>query len=551
MSELRVDATAVLVCTPGEATSEALLARLRDVDPGIRWHVASAPEEPLPAPVAGADAVVYAAGARGDGGRPDLEDASAWLHRVASAAIPHAVVLSSAQAFVPSERHPGLVTERQTVPGRRSHPVAGRWRDLEDLARRCLEDSSTRLTLLRPAAMPVRGGRDLFSRLLAGRVAVTLPGHDPTLQLMTPEDVAAAICRTVRSRRPGLFHLAPAGAVSLRHALRRCSVVRLPIPRLLQAAVRGALTRMGRSGPASQLDYIRYDWTVSGAAAARELGFAPSHGSYEALRRLRRTTGAAPVDDFPDEGDDPYGMDKAYIGARSRTLFRFLHDVYWRIELAGLEHVPRHGPVVLVGTHRGFFPWDGIMMLYAMVRNLGRYPRFMIHPGLLKFPFLFDFFRKLGGVLACRENADEVLARGGMLGVFPEGVRGAFRRYADAYTLDSFGSAEYVRAAWRHGATIVPFVTVGSAESMPIVGRIESRRWRRYALWPYIPVTPTLLPVPLPAKWHTRFLPALAPDSETSGAAEQASAEIRSRMQAAVDEILSRRRSVLYGNVFD
>ena len=68
----------------------------------------------------------------------------------------------------------------------------------------------------------------------------------------------------------------------------------------------------------------------------------------------------------------------------------FLHNVWWRVEIAGLDHVPRQGPAVLVGVHRGFMPFDGTMLLFDMVKRLGRYPRFLAHPTLLKEVFLSD-----------------------------------------------------------------------------------------------------------------------------------------------------------------
>jgi 1-acyl-sn-glycerol-3-phosphate acyltransferase len=124
----------------------------------------------------------------------------------------------------------------------------------------------------------------------------------------------------------------------------------------------------------------------------------------------------------PQSTLDRFGMDRGFIDSQGRTLFHFLAKYYWRIETKGLEHVPRHGPAVLVGNHRGFMPWDAIMVLHLIVRNANRVPRFLTHPGLLKFRLIADFVTRLGGVLACRENADLVLAADEILGVLPEGV---------------------------------------------------------------------------------------------------------------------------------
>jgi 1-acyl-sn-glycerol-3-phosphate acyltransferase len=195
------------------------------------------------------------------------------------------------------------------------------------------------------------------------------------------------------------------------------------------------------------------------------------------------------------------------------------------------------------------------MALYALVQRVGRIPRFLIHPSLTKFPFLSDFITKLGGIMACQENGDYVLERDELLGVFPEGIRGAFTMYKRAYVLGNFGRDEYVRMALRHRAPILPFVTVGSAEIYPILGRIDWGWFKRYTEWPFLPVTN---PFPLPSKWHTRFLPAMHVElsyppeaAEDPAVVRTISLEVRQRMQAAVDEMLLQRRSIFAGTIFD
>jgi hypothetical protein len=105
----------------------------------------------------------------------------------------------------------------------------------------------------------------------------------------------------------------------------------------------------------------------------------------------------------------------------------------------------------------------------------------------------------------------------------------------------------------------VPFVTVGSAEIFPILGKIEWPWWKRYAEWPFIPITPTfpLLPVPLPSKWHMEFLEPIhverhyGPEAADDEAAVRAiSREVRGKLQSAIDWIRGRRKSAFYGSVF-
>jgi hypothetical protein len=106
----------------------------------------------------------------------------------------------------------------------------------------------------------------------------------------------------------------------------------------------------------------------------------------------------------------------------------------------------------------------------------------------------------------------------------------------------------------------VPFVTVGSAEIFPIWGKIKSRLWTRYTDWPCLPLTATfpLLPVPLPSKWHTQFLPPIHIEKEhppeaarNSAVVKAISLEVRRRMQQTINEMLGRRRSIFFGSIFE
>ena len=198
------------------------------------------------------------------------------------------------------------------------------------------------------------------------------------------------------------------------------------------------------------------------------------------------------------------------------------------------------------------------LTFHLVVKGIGRYPRFLIHPTLIKFPFQFNFMSKLGGIIAGQDNADRVLQEDELLGFFPEGIHGAFTLYKHAYGLGKFGRNEFVKTALRNRAPIVPFVTVGSSEIFPIIAKINWSWWKRLTQWPFFPVAPPfpLIPLPLPTKWHTRFLepipvsgygPETADDPETVAGI---SAQVRDRMQTAVDDMRRRRQSWFTGSVF-
>jgi 1-acyl-sn-glycerol-3-phosphate acyltransferase/nucleoside-diphosphate-sugar epimerase len=498
---------------------------------------------------------------------PDLVEAETVFAECARVSIARVVLLSSAAVYGASPRNPGFISESQFASYHGQNRIGERWIALESLATGYLgADSPCRLTILRPASVPLHGSHDYFSQLLRGGLAITLLLHDPSLQFLHPDDLARAVCCAVEKNAGGVYNVAPDGVIPLRVALRMAGSTRLPIPRGLQRPSRLLFSALGAAHSIDQLEYIRYSWTISNRKIKDELGFVPERSSVETLTELvtseagqfngrKPPTGSQVID---RAAFDAFGMDTRYIDRRVRTVFRLLHDYYWRIEVHGIEHVPRAGRAVLAGNHRGFMPFDGVMIFHHIIREVGRYPRVLIHPTLLKAPVPFDF-AKLGGIKVSRENADYVLQRDELLVIYPEGIEGAFRFYREAYRLGKFGRDEYVKAALRNSAPIVPFVTVGSAEIFPIFAKIDWRWWKGYTLWPFIPITPTfpLLPLPLPTKWHTQFLPPLhierqyppeaARDAATVGAISQ---EVRHRMQEAIDSMLKRRRSIFFGSIF-
>ena len=94
--------------------------------------------------------------------------------------------------------------------------------------------------------------------------------------------------------------------------------------------------------------------------------------------------------------------------------------------------------------------------------------------------------------------------------VFPEGVKGTGKPFAERYRLQRFGRGGFVEVALRTGSPIVPVAVVGSEEIYPKIA--DSRRcWRGSIGAPFVPITPTfpwlgpLGLVPLPSKWRIEF----------------------------------------------
>jgi len=451
----------------------------------------------------------------------------------------HTILVSSAAVHPPRHHHPGMVGEI-TPAGIDRSPVARAWWQYEEAVRERMDEP---LAILRPASIAVAGGRCLLGAALNARWVMSQPGHDPTVQLLHPEDLAEAIARVVAEKAAGVFNIAPAGNIPSRKAFAAAGTRRLPVPRWVQACLR-ALTPLR---PMSHQRGLRFCFTVSGAKIRRELGFAPTYTSEAAAAAVAGKTPSGAV-------YDDHGWEKGYTDLLRATNFKFLHDVYWRVEVAGLDRVPRQGKGVLVGVHRGFMPFDGAMAMSQIARETGRYTRFLVHPCLVKPAFQADFIRRIGGVVATRENARRLLADGHLVGIFPEGIRGAFTPYKDAYRLGNMGRDEYVRIALRSGAPLIPFVTVGSAEIYPIIGGLHWRPLTRWTEWPYLPITVT--PVPLPSKWHTLYLEPIRLDGYDPEAADdrdlvrEIGSEVSRRLTEAMNWMRAERPNIFFGTIF-
>jgi 1-acyl-sn-glycerol-3-phosphate acyltransferase len=474
---------------------------------------------------------------------PDLAEAERVFRNLSAQSGGKIIVLSSALIYGIGPGRQALVNEDYVAPRKAGQGISASWNILEKLALQYLSERH-KVTILRPVTLVPSPA--LLSRILTSHFAPTLLGHDATLQLLSPGDLANAVRCALLQDCPGVFNVAPDQVVRMHAAIRLAGGLRIPVPRTLRRLRKRT----------EVLDYVRYPWTVSNQKIKSVLGFRPAKTS---LAALLEACGRKRDEPEQEPHFDEFGMDPDYIRFYGKNFLKFLADFYWRIEEQGVEHIPTSGRGVLVGMHRGFMPWDGVMALHLVVQKIGRFPRFLIHPGLLKFPFLANFMTKLGGVIACQESADHVLECDELLGVFPEGIQGAFTPYRNAYQLQGFGRNAFVKMALLHRAPIIPFVTVGSAEIFPILGKIESRFWQRYAEWPFIPLTPTfpILPIPLPAKWHTMFLSPLHVErtyppeaAHDRGVVKAISLEVRKRMQQAIDEMLAQRRSIFWGSAF-
>lgn len=271
-----------------------------------------------------------------------------------------------------------------------------------------------------------------------------------------------------------------------------------------------------RSRPVDGIPVV--DWlnaVVGGARAAFGEEWEPRLAELLAFLR-RRVTGDYEVDD--------YGFDAEVTQRFLMSTLRPLAEKWFRLEVRGIENIPLDGGALVVSNHSGTVPVDGLVTMFAVHRETGRFLRPLAADLIFRLPVISALARRSGATLACHEDAERMLTGGELVGVWPEGFKGIGKPWSERYRLQRFGRGGFVASAIRAGVPIVPVSVVGAEEIYPLVGNVPSLA--RLLGLPYLPITP-LFPwlgplglVPLPSKWVMEFGEPIRTDTLDAGAAE-------------------------------
>jgi 1-acyl-sn-glycerol-3-phosphate acyltransferase len=260
-----------------------------------------------------------------------------------------------------------------------------------------------------------------------------------------------------------------------------------------------------------------------------------------------------------DYGVDEFGFDPHFAESVMLPALRPLYDAWFRVEVAGLEHVPATGGALIVANHAGVFALDGLMLQTAVhdEHPRHRWVRPLAADLVFETPLLGALARKTGSTLACPADADRLLRSGQLAAVFPEGYKGIGKTYANRYRLQRFGRGGFVSAAVQAGVPIIPCAIVGSEEIYPMLADLKPIA--RLLGLPYFPLTP-LFPhlgplglIPLPSKWHIEFgepihTQAFDPaDADDSMLMFEVTDQVRETIQQTLDKQLARRENPFLG----
>lgn len=306
-----------------------------------------------------------------------------------------------------------------------------------------------------------------------------------------------------------------------------------------------------------------------GAAAASRTGAAEQPKAVApstAVVPLRLPTPArdpAQVGPAGPDGDRLSDVDEWGRSERMRALARRLYgpvySTWFRVEWEGLEKVPRAGGALMVGNHAGAIPMDAPVIMHGLETELGRPVYGLADYFFRTVPVVGTLWSRAGGVPARPDNAYRLLHdQGQLVLVFPEGIKGPSKLYAERYQLRRFGRGGFVEIAMRAGVPVLPIATVGSEETMPVLFQLP--RLARLLGLPHLPVTANMLlmgplgiVVPFPAKMRLRVLDPVTFDVEPGrdrypkSKVMEESERVRQRLQAAVYDMLAERRSIWSG----
>ncbi|UXR66167.1 acyltransferase family protein [Bdellovibrio bacteriovorus] len=230
-----------------------------------------------------------------------------------------------------------------------------------------------------------------------------------------------------------------------------------------------------------------------------------------------------------------------------RVLPRFLLEImrkYFRLEIEGVENIPRRGAVVLAPNHSGYSGFDAILLGHIVQQEAKRVPRVLTH----HFWFLTETTaipaNKMGFTEATYENGVNALKKGNAIVLFPEGEQGNFKPTSERYQLQEFKRG-FVRMALEAQCPIVPVVVLGAEETHINLKKLKFTKFLKGTVIPL-----PLNVIPLPAKWRIRFLEPIAlpykPDAiNDSELMNEIAQDIQEKMQTAIEEELQKR-----GNAF-
>ena len=227
-----------------------------------------------------------------------------------------------------------------------------------------------------------------------------------------------------------------------------------------------------------------------------------------------------------------------------KVLPRFFLEImrkYFRMEIEGLENIPKRGRVIIAPNHSGYSGFDAMLLSHILFQEAKRVPQVLTH----YFWFLTKTTaipaQKLGFTEATYQNGVDLLKKNHLIVLFPEGEHGNFKPTTEMYQLQEFKRG-FIRMALETKSPIVPALIIGAEETHINLSQLKFTKFLRGLIIP-LPMNV----IPLPAKWKIKFLepihlPYDASAIEDAELVHELAQEIQEKMQKALtDEVKSRK----------
>lgn len=316
-----------------------------------------------------------------------------------------------------------------------------------------------------------------------------------------------------------------------------------------------ATTSSGRPCRNYAIDESGYCRVHTRADKPRTTSAAPERHEPNPIERMvgfvqQRLRGDYEVDDF--------GYDEQLSRELLLPLAKPLYEKYFRVKTRGIDRLPKEGPALIVANHSGTVALDAVILQYAIATETpNKRPLRNVGADLVfRLPFVGPLARKSGNVLACDEDALELLRRGELVGVFPEGYKGVGKGWSERYRLQRFGRGGFIEIALKAKVPIIPVSIVGAEEAYPMIA--NAKGLAKLLGFPYFPITPTfpllgpLGALPLPSRWIIEFGEPIPMDDYPDDAADDAMLvfDLADRIRDTIQQMLYKNLGLRRGAFF-
>ncbi len=229
-----------------------------------------------------------------------------------------------------------------------------------------------------------------------------------------------------------------------------------------------------------------------------------------------------------------------------RAMPRFAMELlrrYFRLEVEGLDNVPRRGPALIAPNHSGYSGFDALVLAHEIQRALGRLPRVLTHHLWFLSKATAIAATKAGFIEANMENGLKHLRKHNLVVIFPEGETGNFKPSVKRYHLQEFRRG-FIRMALDAQCPIVPTLIIGAEET-----HINLSQLRLPKALASLTLPLPLNLIPLPVKWKIVFLRPIQLPYKAGAATDdelvrELAADVREEMQQALSDEVARRDSI-------